>query len=338
MKRTATAAATPPSSSADLNTTTPPSPFHAFKRTRLYPSPPSPSSTTSSSSSSSRSSSACLSDCPSPLPAPIPEKKTFYARRDSGVSLDGLVDLTLDDCLAAESFPAPCQAHQQQQQRATTTATQTSHSIQLQKPIHFAPSKILVNLIQKQHLNLPNATYELDVQLGKWKPDTRQISNKNSNSTTETTYQGINYMDRYLSTTKTHRIPQLYLIATTCMYLAVQIQRGNQGALEIKKCEGRVLGALKWELSCVSPQAILNELLNSIQPTTTTTPSSFTQSIRDKIMKDAQPFFTIALSDIAFLKFQPATLVFTVLSMVAPGLFDMLDLSKSFRFDPNIVS
>ncbi|KAJ3022332.1 UNVERIFIED_CONTAM: hypothetical protein HDU68_009200 [Siphonaria sp. JEL0065] len=155
-------------------------------------------------------------------------------------------------------------------------------------------------------------------------------------------------MDRYLSCTKVSRIPQLYLLSTACVYLASKfseeikepcisdvsaVSMFGSSVKDIKRMEAKVLKELKWELTLATPQSILNELLNSI-----TNLPSFSKSIHEKIQHDAQSFFTIALSDVAFLKYQPATLVFTVLSMVAPGLFEVLDLPRVFRFDPGMLA
>ncbi|KAJ3025633.1 UNVERIFIED_CONTAM: hypothetical protein HDU68_006917 [Siphonaria sp. JEL0065] len=155
-------------------------------------------------------------------------------------------------------------------------------------------------------------------------------------------------MDRYLSCTKVSRIPQLYLLSTTCVYLASKFSEDikepcisdvsavsmfGSSVKDIKRMEAKVLKELKWELTPATPQSILNELLSSI-----TNLPSFSKSIYEKIQRDAQSFFTIALSDVAFLKYQPATLVFTVLSMVAPGLFEGLGLARVFRFDPGMLA
>ncbi|KAJ3059347.1 hypothetical protein HDU99_006378, partial [Rhizoclosmatium hyalinum] len=94
--------------------------------------------------------------------------------------------------------------------------------------------------------------------------------------------------------------------------------------------EAKILKALKWELLPATPHAILNELMASIV--------GLDPSTISKIVRDSHELFKVAsCSDSDFLRFQPALLVFTVVGLVAPRLFDALQLGKVFRFDAALV-
>ncbi|KAJ3066272.1 hypothetical protein HDU98_010432 [Podochytrium sp. JEL0797] len=220
-------------------------------------------------------------------------------------------------------------------------------------PRLFVPSKRLVNLIAKQHLLLPNPHYNVHLQQGKMTCTTREALlnwclhlQREFDFSHETTFLAINFLDRHLSSTKVTRTPHLHLLTTTCVYLAskfgeelnepcisdmAEVSAFPTSTSDIKRTESKLLKSLQWELTPTTPQSILSELLTSIAG------NPLPESIRDRIMKEAQSFFTIALSDVSFLQFQPATLVFTVLNLVAPGLFQMLGLGKVFMFDASLM-
>ncbi|KAJ3285530.1 G1/S-specific cyclin-D1 [Rhizoclosmatium sp. JEL0117] len=161
----------------------------------------------------------------------------------------------------------------------------------------------------------------------------------------ETIFLAVNYLDRYLSTTRVHIQRHFYLLATTCVYLASKFSEEikepcitdvsatcmvNSSIKEIKKMEAKILKALKWELLPATPHAILNELMASIV--------GLDPSTISKIVRDSHELFKVAsCSDSDFLRFQPALLVFTVVGLVAPRLFDALQLGKVFRFDAALV-
>ncbi|KAJ3115988.1 hypothetical protein HK100_001187, partial [Physocladia obscura] len=272
------------------------------------------------------------------VPSPCKQKQprvVVPTRRDSALCLQPN---------SSPSTPSPCPKREQQQQQRPSSAC-------------FVPSKRLINLISRQHLNLPSPFYNSEVQLEKMTPDLRKniiayairLAN-DFEFDDETIHLAVNYMDRYLSSIRVCRISQFYLVSTACLYIASKFSEEikepclsdvcvlslyKHSQKEIKTMEAKVLKALRWEMMGVSPQALLNEILISAA---TSNPNEFaSSSLHEKTMKDTQRFFEISLTDLEYLKFQPAMLVFSALSIASPALYKKLNLEKTFRFDPILV-
>ncbi|KAJ3072521.1 hypothetical protein HDU98_003460 [Podochytrium sp. JEL0797] len=234
----------------------------------------------------------------------------------------------------------------------------------------FIPSKRLLHLMARQHLLLPDPLYNTDTQLSKITSETRHALvnhclhiHSHFNLSPETVSLAFNFLDRYLSTIRVSRRPQLHLLTTTSLFLASKL---NDELIEprildvsviastpefsidvksIKRTEPKILKALNWDLLAVTPHAILSELLTSIpdsnastNPATNRPPRvSLTTSLRQTITSKSHVFYTLALSDLAFLHYQPATLVLSVLQLIAPNFFNQLELWRVFRFDRSLL-
>ncbi|KAI8821913.1 cyclin-like protein, partial [Chytriomyces cf. hyalinus JEL632] len=256
---------------------------------------------------------------------PYEPLSTTQNRRDSGVDM-------ASDCLAATQDQ--CLAVQTPQQLTLTPLA-----------VAFAPSKRLLNLMNRQHLHLPNPFYDSTVQQGKMRNDIRPTLvnwcsslSQEFQFNTETIFLSVNFLDRYLSSTKVVRIQQLYLLASSCVYLAAKfgeelkepcisdvsaLSMFGSSIKDVKRMEAKVLKELKWELTPVSPQSILSELLSSIG-------ELFPTVLKDKITNECEVFFSLALTDMSMLRFQPAMLVFSALSLVCPNAYERLGLTSMF--------
>ncbi|KAJ3274491.1 hypothetical protein HDV01_002619 [Terramyces sp. JEL0728] len=133
----------------------------------------------------------------------------------------------------------------------------------------------LEKLIPRGYLVTIAKKYDQRIEILNWMHDSCQ----KLRFIPETKYMAINIFDRYLSKTKVNLRKQLYLLATTCVYISgklveeladpstndmISMSQFKFTVSEIKRMERKVTGCLDWELTCVTPYSILHELLNSL--------------------------------------------------------------------------
>ncbi|OZJ05213.1 hypothetical protein BZG36_02432 [Bifiguratus adelaidae] len=194
--------------------------------------------------------------------------------------------------------------------------------------INYKPTPRLWNLVSAADKYQPDKAYLRTMQtnmkaglrkeLIHWMSETNHSPIFNYHS--ETIYCAINYLDRYLSLEPLTWTSRCYDVALCCLYIAGKFfEETNEPQIrdmrpfavhdvsveKIKILERDILTGLNYALHVVTPQAIWEEVLNSI-------PQARTSSVRTQVCQNltrvAQTFLDLACSEWEYLTYLPQTL------------------------------